>query len=210
MTKTQIRTLLIALGETKFEDDTDTLDGFIDEGQRILDDLTEHAKARQTSDSSLAINAYELELDNCKQAEKLWAIDSDGNSTEIVIKDLAYILENYPELGDTDSGTPAYAAVDGSVGDDDQLGLLIMPPADEAFTIRVLGRFYSTFDETSGNSWWSVNAPYALVNATRLAIARQFDRRQEDKFEKLVMRDVLRLSSRRAANQEAKGNQAIG
>ncbi len=59
-------------------------------------------------------------------------------------------------------------------------GILFYPPADKAYTMRILGAFYSTtLAIDADESWWSVNHIDTLVEGSILEVEKQLHRNQE-------------------------------
>jgi hypothetical protein len=160
---------------------------YINAGQRFLDRRIDFKKASGVYFKSLAANDWYLKLGNCRTLEKVWVNDTEER-WELEKKDLLWLHNEYPDLiSETDAGEPLYWSpailrgirvgdvdVQGSffnfvqpeMGNEDLVGLVILPPSDVAVVMELWGKFYSPLLENDyDETYWSVVVPETLVKA---------------------------------------------
>jgi hypothetical protein len=155
-------------------------DWFINNGVRWLDREQETLVEEKEWQVPFAINAYEIRATNFRALKEVWFTNSDGDKRVVYKKDWQYILDNYPKLGSTTSGTPGYWALAPTHRPGTQYGegpkitetpLYIMPPTDTAITVHL----YGTFDEVelvenADVNFWSERHPDVLVHAALMSL----------------------------------------
>ena len=160
---------------------------FINSGQRFLDRSIDFRKSTGVYFKSLATNSWYLKLDGCRTIDKIW-VNTSEERWLLERKDLAWLYKKYADLiSETDSGSPLYWApaelrgirtsdkddqgdffnyVVGESGREDVVGIVLLPPADEAITLEIHGKFYSPeLDNDSDRSYWSEVVPETLLMA---------------------------------------------
>lgn len=192
----QIRTQFIKLSGRYdlVVDATDYVDNganfYINAGQNYLDRYSFNKKAEARVFSILAINGYYVNITRARAVKRVWA-STTSEKTELIKIDLVGLKNYYTKPpSELDRGTPLYytPSILRNVPDNGSIvidsfggvvtdsiastshyiyhGLLIYPPADEAYEIETHGLFYSDelVDDTD-ESWWSVVHPLVLIMA---------------------------------------------
>jgi len=155
-------------------------DWFIANGVRFLDRQQETMEEAKEWQESFAVGDYEIKLLGHRSLKEVWFTDSDGEKVELRKKDFEYLMDNYPKLGSTTNGTPAfwaYAPVrranpQQAVGPQaTETPLYIMPPTDTAITVHCYGVFASwpLLKNTDVNFWSEVH-PDVLVLAALMSL----------------------------------------
>lgn len=170
------------------------LDMLINSGQRLLDRLYSghHSVGRYFVD--IASGSIFTSFKYSRAVKEVWVANSEGR-TRLVKVDLSEMKRYYAEdKSDIDSGTPAYYSTaivrplvsgstpeivtPGSFGQswvlDDVVssdwytygGIIWMPPADESYTMEIVGLFSSIpLSSTNTKSYWTENEPQLLAYA---------------------------------------------
>lgn len=142
------------------------------------------------------------------------SVDTECYTTRLEMKENSILRQMYPEpFADRTQGQPRYysrdpihlapeqstltqAQIDAIAGSDGVLenptqhvsGFLVMPPADQAYTLRLTGvPFTKTLTASSDLNFWTVRHPMLLIKATMLVI--EFDLRNSagaSDFEKAI------------------------
>jgi len=167
--------------------DTDNgADYYINAGMRFLDRRFFTHKSVGHIYEEIAADAFYVTFQNCISINEVWCTD-DEDRWKLAKYSLKKIKESYSTVrSDIDTGAPLYyspinvRAVDGtdfeSLGefldyvktDDDGTysGIIIAPPADEAYNIEIIGRFYHTdLSNNTDENFWTNRAPDTLVKA---------------------------------------------
>jgi len=176
---------------------------FIQSGARLLDTLQPNPACIRSHLTDLTENQYQVTFSDCRVVDSVWVIDEDGGrDNQLKRKTIGELRDLYPgPFSDIDTGIPAYYApligVDPSMQDAvagdysadflDLLfgkayattGIIIMPPADQAYTLEVHGRWFTKrLEEDTDESWWSINRPELLVLAA-MCVREMFFRNTE-------------------------------
>ncbi len=157
--------------------DTDTGADFFIQGASIdLDLEQDHIHTEASFERALAIDEYDLDLKHCRVVNAVYFEDSDEELVKLDKLTYEGLIKKYPELGSTDSRTPAHYAVQPirrapqQVGAGDSVELVsvvVLPPTDTATTITVHGEFFSyPLEINTDENYWSLNFPHILVLAT--------------------------------------------
>jgi len=125
-------------------------------------------------EEDLAADSYTFTLTQCRNIQQVWFKDTDDDWNELLKKDYDWLLRNYEELGDTDSGDPAYWAHNPIYRDPanivsaniPKVGVIFMPPTEEIITVRVFGTFHAlALSSNTDVNFWSSEYPSILVLA---------------------------------------------
>jgi hypothetical protein len=173
--------------------DDNGADLYINEGQKFLDCLLEVPGSRRAWPVELAEGDYKVEVKGLRVLENVHILNTDG-MTQLNYLTSAEMRTEYPsEEADVDHGTPAYytemikiapelwrkASTDFTTlypdllyGKDNEIdGILFMPPSDAVYTMEISGIWFSKWLQDNRDvSWWSINKPFALVNAAALMV----------------------------------------
>ena len=101
---------------------------------------------------SFSIGDYKTKMKHCRSIQAVWFVDSDDET--VPLDKLLYdeLITKYSALGETDDGTPAHWSKNPLQRDPnthlagesiEYTGAIIMPPTDEAITIKIYGIFHS-------------------------------------------------------------------
>ena len=158
-------------------------DVLIQEAQRFLDRLVPRKREEKYEDFSLAIDADSANVEGVRFITRVETIDSNNATALLERKTWDWLVENYPDDEDWDSGVPEYWYVAPADVDATEVfsgvSIGIFPPTDAAITLRVYGAHYAkelTVGDDDAESWWSVEEPGILVDATRMVIERKLHR----------------------------------
>lgn len=157
--------------------DTDAgADFFIQGGTVDLDLEQDSLMSEANHIINFAVDDYKMELDYCRNITDVYFTDSDGEKDKLLKRSHDELIKLYPEEGRTTSGTPVYWAQytlrrspsQITAGKEvDIIGIMILPPTDEAVRITVNGKWYSTRLETNDqDNFWSINFPNILILAS--------------------------------------------
>jgi len=155
-------------------------DFFIRAGSGYLDSTQPTHHEFTWYSETLAIGEYASKFKNCRAIKGVHYINADGEEKELTKASLDSLMRAYPEQENTDVGTPLVYTMypqqrppaQLSSGEDyDYVGIRVMPPTDEAITLKVYGLFDSNplvenFDENQ----WSVNHPDLLILAALMKL----------------------------------------
>ena len=169
------------------DDDSDNgADLFINSGSRMLDRLRANPGEMSRVFAALAADVYYTTFDDCRSVKEVFINTSEAR-TELEKKDIGWVWREYFTVptADLDNGTPLYYArgvlrsQDDSDKDDQGafptyviddpegiVGIVIVPPPDEAIVVEVIGQFYSTtLSDDADINYWSVAHPLLLIMA---------------------------------------------
>ena len=205
---------------------------FIQSGARLLDTLQPNPACVRSHLVDLEVSQYQVTFSDCRVVDSVWVIDEDGGrDNQLTKKTVRELRELYPgPFSDIDTGIPIYYApligVEPSMqtavatdytGDFLDLlfgkayavsGIVVMPPADQVYTVEVHGRWFTKkLEADTDESWWSINRPELLVLAA-MCVREMFFRNTEGvrgyldpRFGSLAL--MLRGIDRDRAAQEA-------
>ncbi len=153
-------------------------------------------------EESFAIGDYKTKMKHCRSIQAVWFVDSDDET--VLLSKLLYdeFVVKYPALGETDDGTPAHWAKNPLQRDPDNrlagtsveyTGAIIMPPTDEAVTIKIYGVFHSVpLEEDEDENFWSVRYPNLLVMAALRNLEGFYRNTQGyNDFDKIIQRKLI-------------------
>jgi len=151
-------------------------DFFINAASRVLDMEGDQDRALKYYTGGLATDACQIQLLDCRAVLRVWWENSDGEWIKLEpARDYEELLEDYPELTGTESGTPLMWAREpihrdprnqGTSPSMATMGIVVMPPTDTGVNIRVYGKFYEkTLTENSDANYWSEEHPLLLTYA---------------------------------------------
>ena len=163
---------------------------FIHSGQRLLDTLQPNPACVRSHLADLEADQYQVTFSNCRVVSSVWVTDEDGGrNNQLTKKTVRELRALYPgPVADVDTGIPIHyapltgvepsmqsAASTDYTGDFLDLlfgkayatsGIIVLPPADQVYTIEVNGRWFTKeMTADSDESWWSINRPDLLVLA---------------------------------------------
>ncbi len=151
---------------------TALIDGYLNKGQRYLDQLTQYQKAPTRLQSSLvAGQIYTVFSARMRVIHEVWIAQSGEQKWQLGKMSSVLYRETYPKPPSSmDTGSPLHYTPDslnyfnasgdfqyypGAYSDSfTKNGILIGPPADQAYEVEVLGRFFSPVISDSQSSWW--------------------------------------------------------
>lgn len=187
-------------GDLVNEDGTDNgADKYINSGGRLLDTLYNHPKRSMRYIGTLAQGGFSLSIPLCRSIKEVWIADSDGARTQLKKKSLQDMRANYAkDWADIDKSVPKFYSpnivglgptqVDSSAsafssnndvsdlvlptrGNFEYNSILMMPPANEIYTINVFGDFSQVeLEVDTDTNYWSVLYPYMLVISSKFVL----------------------------------------
>ena len=206
----------------------------INAGQRWLDRMLRYPKDLKWFYYQLSSGACEVEFKRPRVVREVWIADTTNGRQRLEQKPLSWLRENYytVPLASQDTGTPMYWSrsvlglapeladydaddvEDAEWTDTDYLklgdhipygGIILMPPADGAYTVEVLGSWYSyELSDDDDVSVWTYH-PEILVRAARWQIETDMHRNDQgaDAFMKAIMIDLDQLRNDLIADEVA-------
>lgn len=182
--------------------DTDAgADFFINNGSRWLDLNQEHLSSVQWWQEALAIGEWYVDLSNLRVPMRVWFANSEGVWTGLKERHHDWLVNSYPNVGDTTPGTPAYWASFVALRAPAQKALgiasytrriAIMPPTSEIVTLNIYGRFYQAalVDNTDDN-FWVTEHPDVLVLAALMSLEAFYRNTQGVADYRAMIQDIL-------------------
>jgi len=88
--------------------------------------------------------------------------------------------------------------------------LLILPPADKAYTMYVIGNYYvPRLAKNSDSSWWSYNHPDILITSTKRQVAVNLNRNQTEmaEYDAQIMPALYEIEKQTAAEEQSGGHE---
>jgi len=209
----------LATTSPAFETDAGA-DFFIQGGARDLDLEVEQDRDLNYYEETIAINGYNLDVASCRAVRELWYKDSNDKWNKLDFKLYNELLDTYPKLNNTDSGTPAIWAREPLVQDPanyvantiEDVGVIFMPPTDTAYDFKLFGTFYSlSLTANTDNNYWSVEHPSLLVLAA-LRHLEGFNRNTQgwNDYNNMISKYLQGLSKDVALSQMAEDMQMDG
>jgi hypothetical protein len=213
----------------------DGADFFLNAGQRMLDRKSSFRKGSGKSVQTLAAGTIIVKSVGLRFVDEVWITDSDGGRTELEKCTLADLRAYYGEiLSSVDADTPEYYAPanlrpypdtstftglsdieDLLVADNHYTynGIIVMPPPDAAYTISIVGKFFSpTLSATlSGSTWtqtksyWTEEEPMMLISAALYQLERVYRNTEGMKDHMVPLSDDLGEMDKDVAEEDATG-----
>lgn len=197
-------------------------DFIINSAQKHLDRFFDDGKALARYPVILAAGEYIAKTVDIRAIKEVWIINSEGRSqlTKCTLEELR--TEYSDGFASEANGTPGYyapavfrpapdtlASISGMYGQDDLIlaatehytynGIVIMPPCDEAYTVEIVGLFYSpelsaTLSGavwTQTKSYWTEVHPDVLIEAALYKLdALYHNNSGSTDYEKLLEKDI--------------------
>ena len=170
----------LATTDTEPFDEDAGADWFINNGSRWLDLHQEHLNSTQEFQEGLAIGEWYLDMEALRVPKAVWTRTALGVLVKLKNRSFDWMLANYPELGSTTPGTPAYWSsfiahrAPEQVGSGLEMNLrrvAIMPPTDSVLTMVVYGRFFQLqLSDNDDENFWSSEHPDLLVLAALMSL----------------------------------------
>ncbi len=157
-------------------DNTLGADFFIQSACRKLDKKIDNPQTLAYHTMSLAVDAVDVIMKDCRAVEKVYYLDSDSERVPLDYLKVDEAIDEYPKLDDTDSGDPTHYVIYPlrtiakfpvpSIYSD-LLGVKILPPTDTATSIIVFGKFSSLMlVNNEDENYWSIEQPEVLIQAS--------------------------------------------
>jgi len=210
---------------------------YINAGQRYLDRLETVKKSRARRYVELAEDGYYVVFPYCRAVQEVWAL-TDDTQTKLEKVDYDKLREYYSTIQTSlDSGTPAYyfPAEIRIIEEIDRLdvgelaalpdwapvvtnpsydynAVMIYPPVDEAYTIEIVGLFYSPeLSSDSETSYWATVHPEILLMAANRQLEIDYRNTQGVKdWEMAIQSEVIGLGKDLVEEHIAEVNQMEG
>lgn len=200
-------------------------DFFLNLAQKYLDRFFDDGKAIARYPVAMAAGEYIAKTVGIRSIKEVWIANSEGKS-ELEKCTFQELQTEYSDgFAYTDRGTPAYyapavfrpypdtlASVAGLYGVDDLIlnatehytynGVVIMPPPDVAYTLEIVGLFYSPVLSatlsgavwTQTKSYWTEVHPETLIKAAIYQIDAMYHNNSgATDYKNLVLEDVTGL-----------------
>ena len=176
-------------------------DFFINAGVKLLDRLTSISDLSAIRSETLAIDGYTMNTLHAKAIDSVSFINADDEIVYLTKMTMRELREAYPELENTDSGTPVHYALymqrtfasDTEATPDGNKGIMIMPPTDEAITINITGKFKSkTLSIDTDVNFWTIMYPELLIKAANYELEVMYRNSEGARDWMLAITDALR------------------
>ena len=212
-------------------------DFYINAGQRYIDRLDTVKKSEGRNFMPLASGGYYVTFPFCRAVKEAWVLD--GNAQKQLQKiDYEKLREYYADRqSQTNAGSPTYYFPAGIrlVPESDRLtideldsmidwthviidpsynynAVMLFPPADAAYTVEVVGLFYSPeLSADTDNSFWSTVHPEILLMAANRQL--EIDYRNTagvNDWEKAIQSEIFGLGKDLVEEHIAEVNQMEG
>ena len=162
----------------------------INQGIRWLEKTYPLKNTSSTYKVDLAADTWYIRLNHCQTITSVWVTDSDKDRTKLEVRSKSYMLSNYgEEFGELDTGKPidycptvnrAALSTQTSTYDSyasdltsmkDYNGLIVLPPADETYSLLIEGEFFSEdLVDDDDENFWTENCPMATALAASLML----------------------------------------
>ncbi len=171
---------------------------YINSGQRLLDNMIDYPAQLSRYQKDITAGTFTVSVQYLRSLFTVHVANADGR-TELINKSYEWLRNEYRDgFDNVDQGTPLYYSAgpaktspqqrdltsenytdeftydhqDIVWGDNfDYRVVTIMPPPDGTFTIVVAGRYNQPVMSTdTDETWWSVNYPFVLIQATSAAL----------------------------------------
>jgi hypothetical protein len=152
------------------------IDHFVNEAIIYLCDNVEWLSAEQVKEVAIIQGISSISIDHLREIKSIDydAIDSDGTDDSLVVmlhRSEEQLRKNALEpLEDIEQGPPlSFAEYTTRVGDTVTVAKLVLlsPPSDGSYTLRVRGTFYPVaFPDELETNWILANHPFLLVTTT--------------------------------------------
>lgn len=151
------------------------VDFFVNAAIRYLENRIVHESMSQEIEDTLAEDAYEYELSS--EVRSIESVQVEADDGWIFLEHLTYdnFLDAAGEpLDEADSGEPEYWTSDKVVtvpDDETKDRILIYPPADQDYTIRLIVNYkQSELSADSDTNFWTDQYPDLLIAATMMKL----------------------------------------
>lgn len=171
---------------------------FIQAGNRLLDDMQLLLVPQDTYRIDIQLGDWYISVANLRYADIVWATKvSTGVRTKLTKKSSDWLRENYnADPANVTNGCPVYWAqacahiplqqdltlipppsadfsadyADVEFQQVSQRRIIIMPPADDDYTITIQGGFYGLLIDDTDKTYWSETRPELLVLAAQCSL----------------------------------------
>lgn len=186
--------------------DSGNADWFINQGMRYLDEDIGSPDRRRWYKIDIAEGDVSLTFTGCMSILEVWVADDEGRK-QLVQKKLQDIMTTYDDAyDDLTGGCPEYYAYSpimlapsqSAITSEDYTdtftyggdhvdfganvgysGIYFMPPADDTYTISILGDWYTTaLSQNTDTNYWTENQPDLLLYATLYKIETFYRNRE--------------------------------
>jgi hypothetical protein len=167
------------------------IDKFINDGLKILDELSNFEKAPARAFPVLAANAYTVDFSSqCRLIKSVWVLEKQVGRFRLELVDEEELREFYSLPSTVEKGRPTYYSpriirahpdtfdkgvspytdytefIDTTVDYKNYRGITVMPPADKEYVLEIRGKFFSpALTDSATDNWWSINHYDAVLLA---------------------------------------------
>lgn len=162
---------------------TPTLLRMINAAQTRLTDMIDAPFERLRAEIAVAQGDYLITLPQIWQDIDQVDLESTTARTTLVKREERWMRENYTEpFANVDQGIPLdWSRYSPTTAITNARQLLLLPPADAAYTLCVTGsKCVADFSANSDTSWWSVAKPNILVKMVKRVIAYELNRNRTE------------------------------
>jgi hypothetical protein len=222
MTLKEIRTILaeltgrydLVVDTTNYVSQTPLgMNFFINAALKFLDDAAERVDSVKTRQVAITQGTYQILVDGLSALHEVWTEGPEQDSRFTIKQAGKWILDYYgkPPFTQAESGRPEYYAMVPSVhptitNDSGKRRIFLLPPADQAYTVFLEGRFYTP--EVSGDTdrnYWSEVYPHTLVRATMLQIESFYRNREGVNDQLELLRTEIRGLDLNLVEEQSRG-----
>lgn len=183
----------------------------------LLDDRGERRDETIVYTQSLAAGEYEVDL--LFDLHTIDSVDLETSTTRsvpLIQRTYEAMRELYPEpfsgvtTGEPSSWCrvpPAHDAASATART-----ILVMPPADVAYTVSVIGSKYVTLPSSnSDESWWSYYKPQLLIKAIKRCIAFELNRNatEVEEYDRDIAMDLFEMVRQTGKEEQGGGPDSI-
>lgn len=153
--------------ETGDQSTTDAaMDRFINDGQRMMESMTGLQDSVTYTDIAITQGDTSLTVTGCRSIRKVFLVNDNNQLLELEKRRYEQVVDELPKMENADEGQPYWYVSNSSTSKSTDRELLIFPPSDDSYTIRVWGLFYmSSLSDDADTSFWSTSHPRLLVDA---------------------------------------------
>ena len=151
---------------------TADMNTFIQQAEQRIYNTVQIANLRKNMTGTLATgNKYLACPSDFLSAYSLAVVDTDGNYTYLLNKDVNFIREAYPNASAI--GLPKYYAIFGPQSSDaKELSFILGPTPSSNYTVELHFYYYPESIVTAGQTWLGDNFDSALLNGTMVEAIR--------------------------------------
>jgi len=147
--------------------DTDAgADEYINAGQRYLDGLMDNPDSNRLYEVTTQSGTCYVDIPDGRSVQNVFVRTTEDEFQKLYNRTLSFLLEEYPKFELTDVDFPTDYCLYPNRTQGRSLTIAILPPADDNYTVRIFGKFYSPWlTNNSDTSFWTNMYKMTLVHA---------------------------------------------